>query len=136
MRIKSLALLSAFSFCIIPSISLAQIHFAEAKIENHTTSFGTAKTDNSPCSSDIGEQGILQPHGAITIPQLVFDLFCNPDCKINLYMSKHCEADKKIATLTLDHDEGVTAINNTNNDGYVVTGAGFALAVDGGPNDA
>lgn len=134
MRIQSLALVSALSFCMTPAITFAQLPLAEAHIANHTLGFGTAKTDSSPCSSDIGEQGILQPHGAITIPQLVFDLFCNPDCKINLYMSKSCEEDKKVATLSLDHDDGVTGISNTNHDGYVVSGAGFALAVDGGPN--
>ncbi|MBA3660553.1 MAG: hypothetical protein H0W64_02380 [Gammaproteobacteria bacterium] len=104
--------------------------FAELVINNKTKSYGTAKTNMSPCSSIAGSKGILNPDSSLTIPQAIFDLYCPKKCEVWVYMNKSCSGSK-IATVTVDSKTGVSSVNN-HQKVFTVSGSGKEVNIMGG----
>lgn len=125
-RIRSIALLSALTISISPLLA-----HADVIINNYTNAPGTAYAGMSPCSSVAGDKGIIKAHSKMVVPQFVLDVYCSKSCKANVFMTKNCTGHK-IATLTVDKT-GITGISNDNVDGYVVSGGGKNVSVNGGP---
>lgn len=126
MSLKQCAIVLASCITFLPLLAKADI-----SVRNNTNGYGTAKTSMSPCSSSV-EAGVIKPKSALDIPQYVLDLYCPFGCDVFLYMTKNCSGNK-IATVTIDNQKGVVRVNNHNVQGYVVSGGGNVVNVDGGP---
>jgi hypothetical protein len=131
MRISKSTFICAFIMSAIPLLANANSTFASLRVNNNTNSYATAKTGVSPCSSEVDSRGVINPKSSVDIPSIVFDLFCPAGCEVKLFMSKNCQ--QKVATLKVDKERGVTAINNDNVNNYKVSGGGFTISIDGGP---
>lgn len=100
-------------------------------IENHTELYATAKLKFSLCSSILaGSAGILKPHGNLTIPKIVEDLYCSNGCNVEIYASQNCSGNS-IFTAHIDTSSGVTSVATHTSD-YHVTGSGHDIALEGG----
>jgi len=105
MKLKMIILLS--SLCLPLAVNAAEI-----TVTNNTNNFGTAKFGSGPCSSIAGDKGIAKPHQSMTIPQIVFDLFCNSEtCVTEMYLSKNCNG-KVLATATINGKSGIVGVRN------------------------
>ena len=134
MMMKKFALISALAFSAFPLFAYAD----DISIMNNTNSPGTGylsgKYSDSPCSSDAGTGGVIEPHSSIVLPEYVINLiYCSiSPCKGTIFMSTNCSG-RKIATVTIDRRKGVTDITNHNVDGYIVSGGGSSISINGGP---
>lgn len=122
----NLVLLSAASiFVALPTIALADI-----TVNNASNAFATANMDFSPCSSIVGDAGMMKPKTNLTVPKAVTDMYCGiKPCQANVYLSKNCSG-KKIAVVTVDKDKGVIDIKNYSAD-YAFSGSGNSIVLNG-----
>lgn len=115
---------------VILTVAAPTLAFADVSVTNTSSAFYTANMDLSPCSSIIGDKGIMKPHSALSIPKAVIDLYCGiKPCEAQVYLSKNCSG-KKIAKVTIAKDKGVTNIENYDSD-YVITGLGNTVTISG-----
>jgi hypothetical protein len=127
MKLNKVALLCALSFSTL-SLS-AQ---AEISVTNNTDSYGTGYIASSPCSSQIGDRGIIKPHGGLKVPEVAIEYYCGIfTCEAHVYATQDCSG-KEIATLTVDFYNGVTHINNLDSEHFVVSGGGNQVVIDPG----
>lgn len=132
MKIKSLALLGAITFSVIPYAA-----FADLTIVNNTSTAATASVVGSPCSSAAGHLGILQPHGGkVVVKDWVMNMYCKHGCTGNVYMNRNCSG-KPVATVKASTSEGVISVDvadKTSPDAYKVAGLGKNVSIEGGPS--
>ena len=114
---KLFALISAFAFITFPLFA-----YADISVVNNSDSYATASIGSSPCSSERGSDGIAQPHGSLTIPGFVFNVFCgiSTSCTGHVYMTNNCESSgPEVATVTVDALKGkITALENHDKERY------------------
>lgn len=128
MRMKNLALISAFAISTFPLAALADIH-----ILNNTEQAMTGSVRGT-CSSSIGE--ILKPHQPLTITKFQMNMICgfSHECSGDVFASDNCASSHKIATVTVDPNKGITNIVNYNVDGYIVNRTGdSSVTIDNKP---
>lgn len=124
MRVKKQSLLCAFL-----AVGFSLSAYADLTITNNTNTVATAQV-GTICSSMIGEQGVILPKTSIVVPSIVFDLYCPTTCEAKMFKTKSCEG-QSIATVSINHDIGVTSITNHNMDGYYLVGSGSILSIEG-----
>lgn len=118
----------ASSFIFASTISFAS---QDIIVENHTDIYATAKSKYSLCSSTLaGDNGMLKPHQALTIPKSVEDSYCVFGCTVEVYASKNCSG-ASIFTAHIDHSNGVSSVTNHSST-YHVSGSGHQIALEGG----
>lgn len=126
MKKKDLALLTLCSFLFLPTFS-----FADINLDNETDSFGTGKFGGrlSPCSSMMGEEGIVHPHQSdFKIPQDILNTLCKNQCEGHIFMTKNCSG-QEVATFTMTKGDGVIKIDNHAPDKFIFTGSGQSVVV-------
>jgi hypothetical protein len=122
--IKKTALLCMLSAVTFPAIA------ADINIINHTDSSGTGYVNNSPCSSQLGNRGILQPHSTLTVPLSIIKLFClGSTCEAHFYTTKDCSG-KEIGSGTIDPNKGVTSVTNNDKAHYTVSWNATEVTID------
>lgn len=131
MKLKSLALLGAISFSIIPLAA-----FADLTIVNNSSSAATASVTGSPCSSAAGNMGILQPHGGkVVVKDWILNMYCKNGCTGHVYMNRNCSG-KSIAEVKASTKDGVTDVQvaDGSTDAYKIVGRGHNVSIEGGPS--
>lgn len=119
---------------ILLSSLLALPCFASAEttphitIDNNTSAYGTGKLDFGGCSSNIVKNGVIQPHGSMTLPDQIF-MFCPNTCKAHIYMTKNCTGPE-VAQVTLSKAKGVTSIVNLDQSHYMLVGSGEHVTIN------
>lgn len=120
-KIRSL-LLSSAAICLLPVVS-----YADYTVTNNTHFSYTADAKNpstgyqSPCSAPfLGDAGIIKPvdeapNNKITIPGGIVSFVCSPKCDVTVYKSTNCEAQRKVATVTISPNDGIGQPNNLPN---------------------
>lgn len=127
MMLRKIIFISTFfSLCSFSLIAQA----ADINIHNNTDSYGTAKFTYSPCSSKLGDKGIVQPHQTnFTVPQAVLDTFCRvTTCDAHIFLTKDCSGTEAV-TATVDRNKGVIDIKNHVSDRYIITGSGTDITI-------
>lgn len=110
--------------CLLPLIA-----YAEVKIHNNTDAYGTGKIKNGACSSTLGDSGVMNPHGSMTLSKLEIISLCGfKTCEAYIYMSKDCSGNK-LATVSLNVD-GVKNILNHQPDQFSIWGGGSSMTID------
>jgi len=118
-------------FALASLISTSSFAFQELTVTNKSNAYATGRAGYSPCSSFAGEKGVLQPLGTMTIPQMALDLYCKPNCNVDIYISKSCSG-KSIATAHVDYNNGVTSVSNHNAGAYHIAGTGHNMYLEAG----
>lgn len=83
-------------------------------IVNNTDLQSTSIINNGICSSQLGNDGITQPHSTHVINDKIIALACfgnTNNCRADVYMTNNCSGSL-IATVTFDTKIGIKAIKN------------------------
>lgn len=120
--LKKIILLISLFF---PLISLADI-----LVHNNSDFFGTGKLTLSPCSSSVGDQGIVHPHSTFNVPQSVLNMLCGlKPCQAQVFLSNNCSG-KPLASVTLEAKKGVVSYTNMDPMHYRISGGGNDVTLD------
>ena len=102
---------------------------ASIVIENHTSYYGTAKMDFTPCSS-ISSSGVLKPYSRLEVSDAVVKSFCGIfDCSVNLYLSANCSGGR-IGVVKVSPRKGITSIRSFANGKIRISGGGKYAVID------
>ena len=123
------------SIILTLSFSFISFAYADLKITNNTNTPATSVINNGSCSDNLPNgYGVTQPHSTNAVPDWIIKLAClmhTKDCKAEVHMTNNCSGPV-IASVIFDTKKGVQSIQNKDVDGYVVSGSGFDINIDGG----
>lgn len=122
--------LAAIAACAI-SICSTSVFAGNIHLQNNTNTYMTASAGYSPCSSAAGDSGMIKPGEGLDVPPAALILFCAYGCDASIYASKSCSG-KKIATVKINKDKTIGAVNNTSDGVYVIAASGNTVTATGG----
>lgn len=128
MKLKHSVMIALSGLCV----TLSAHAYQQLDIKNNSDGFATAQIGNI-CSSMLGDQGVISPNASAVVPPVVFDLYCPQNCEVKIFISKTCGGEA-IATVDVNHDQGVTHINNHHVNNYYLTGSGKSITIEGKAN--
>ena len=114
----------------IAILALSSSAFADISLVNKTNFYGTAKFDNSPCSSKAGPFGTVKPNSTFNVPNFAISHYCgSTSCTAHVYMNTSCEG-KEAVIVTLDAKNGVTNFTNLDPKHLDIQGSGHTITVN------
>lgn len=104
--------------------------YAGVDINNHTDFYGTGNVKNGSCSSELGDRGIIKPHGKLSLNTAEIIYLCGyKTCETFLFLTNNCTGEK-LATVKMNAYKGVQNIINHKPTEYVVSGGGSSITID------
>lgn len=112
-------------------LSAAPVFAQALTIVNNSNSPSTSIINNGICSSQLGSDGVTQPHTTHVVNDKIIALACfaNPsNCKADVYMTNNCSGPL-VATAVFDTKNGMKSIKNFS-DKYKFTIGAFNIIID------
>ena len=131
MHFKIATLISTFIFSTIPLFA-----YADIIVTDNTNSPATGLVDGA-CTSIAGRQGIVQPHGSLTISQSTLNKYCK-SCTLDVYMTKDClfSGHGKIAIAYINKNEGITNIVMEKGSNYKINWTKNSAVIEDGSKES
>lgn len=130
MKSKKIFLLTISIASLLPITS-----HADVQLTNNTNEYATGRLNSSPCSSSIGERGIVPPNSQISVPYAVLPLYCGvfSNCEAYVFMNKDCSG-KAVAKATINAVKGtIESFKNLDPEHYTISANGKTGSINPGP---
>lgn len=109
--------------------SPAIAHTDDFVVVNNTDLYGSLSLAYSPCSSNVGSEGIVKPHEAHVFSHTIISLFCGSSCTVFIYPNNNCTGPE-LGTAKVSASNGVLSFTNNDEAHYHVSGSGFNFTID------
>lgn len=107
----------------ISLLSLPLCAYADLTVINDTNRDAAGKVNDSICSGNYGDKGLIHAHTSVTVPENQLMMGCGShlrDCKADIYMTNDCSGDKA-GTIIFDVASGITHVESS--EAYILLAA-------------